>query len=79
MEWENFNINSYVRVKLTDEGHTVLKAFYGQFNQDYKKILTFEDGWYIFQLWMLMSIFGDKLCNGCNNMFDTNIQIQRKD
>lgn len=62
-----YNINNYVKVKLTNNGRLILKE------QNINP--SEEDGWTKFQLWDLMSIFGPYLCNGCDLFFETNIEL----
>jgi hypothetical protein len=74
-----FNINDYVRVKLTDHGRKILDDQHTEF----KKVMPSaepihkpdEDGWCKFQLWELMSIFGQHLYNGCQIPFETTIEL----
>jgi len=64
------NMNVKVYVKLTDKGHSILR--------DHYKNLSFipepnkYDGYSEFQLWELMSIFGNSLYNGCDIPFQNN-------
>jgi hypothetical protein len=73
-----FNINDYVKVKLTDCGrkiledqHTELKMVLPDAEPLHKPD---EDGLVKFQLWELMSIFGGHLFNGCQIPFETTIE-----
>lgn len=65
-----FNINHYVRVKLTDYGKEILK----------KNDLEFlhkpdEDGFSKWQLWVLMETFGKYTHLGYELPFGANIEI----
>jgi hypothetical protein len=77
-----FNINEYVKVKLTDAGrkelkkqHTDLYSRYHQTIPEYQPPKEDEEGYSKWQLWHLMSTFGDKLYLGCPNMFELDIRI----
>jgi hypothetical protein len=59
-----FNINHDVKVQLTSHGRNIL----AQTNACY--VTTLSDGWYRFQLWQLMSIFGPHLGNGSGPPFE---------
>lgn len=64
-----FNVNSWVKVKLTPKGKEILNTT--------KKFPTAlpvdEQGYCKFQLWVFMQYFGDSIYLGCPDMFDTNI------
>lgn len=79
-----FNVNDCVKVKLTERGRSILasKRVNMQFLTnlklpffDYKED---ENGWSEWQLWDLMSIFGQYLYNGCDIPFEMNIIIIEK-
>ena len=78
----DFNINEKVRVKLTPYGSSI----YGNYIEsiDYagqedllriahEKAKPDSDGYNSFQMWQLMSIFGDKMYNGAENVFESNL------
>lgn len=78
----SFNINEQVKVRLTEHGRAILKAginpleYCGQqdlLDYAYEKIRPDSDGYNIFQMWQLMSIFGDKMYNGAENVFESNL------
>jgi hypothetical protein len=73
-----FNINDYVKVRLTDKGMKVLADHYGGEIPEWF-VNYMEDGWTKFQLWDLASIFGENLYNGCTLPFETNILIEVKE
>lgn len=60
------NINNYAWVRLTDYGFSCLPA------DELKFLVNDENGWSRFQLWVLMSIFGPHLYNGCEQLFHNN-------
>ena len=61
-----FNINHDVKVRLTDHGRSIL---YQATDFTFCRFLQ-DDGWYRFQLWKLMSIFGPHLGNGSAPLFE---------
>lgn len=85
-EYQDFNINDYVKVKLTEKGKYI---YYHQFDAMNADILhgggkplnpielEYDDeGYTEFQLWHLMAIFGNHLFNGCNIPFETAIKFK---
>lgn len=65
-----FNINYYVKVKLTDFGKSIYCKEYKRFPEED------SDGWSTFQLWVLMKIFGKHLEMGFSeHPFETEIEI----
>lgn len=75
-----FNINFYVRVKLTDEGRRIHrenwdKLFSLKPGFEYRPPKEDEDGWSKFQLWELMREFGESVGCGMECPFDTEIDI----
>lgn len=78
-----FNINHYVKVKLTDRGRDILQEqYYEMMNRmfpdtklDYKPIKEDKNGWSKWQLWYLMSTFGEQIGMGLDTPFETNIRI----
>ena len=84
---KSFNINSNVRVKLTELGKKMLERDHNEFwsahgklnEHPYKPHEEDENGYVKFQLWSLMYQLG-KYCNiGCVMPFDTVILIEEKD
>ena len=76
-----FNINGYVRVRLTDEGrarhrknHDDLFSSWPQ-PPEYRAPQEDANGWSEWQMWQLMSEFGSRLYNGCRVPFETEIEI----
>jgi hypothetical protein len=79
-----FNVNNYVRVKLTDEGkrahriwHDNLYSNVSQEKRDawYAPPKEDADGWSKWQLWTLMQEVGWACSNGMNTPFETEIEI----
>lgn len=77
-----FNLNDYVKVKLTRTGKEILFKIVLQ--QKYPEascyrnfILPEEDsnGWSNWQLWELMNIFGSHMANGTLPPFEFDIKI----
>ena len=65
----SFNINDYVCVRLTDEGRKIL-------TQQHRHVPAEDsDGYSKWQLWELMSVFGQHLYNGCIVPFEMTIKI----
>jgi hypothetical protein len=64
-----FNINDYVYVRLTDEGRKILMQ------QHQHAPVEDPDGYSRWQLWHLMSVFGQHVYNGCRVPFETTIKI----
>lgn len=72
----DFNVNHYVRVKLTSVGWELVKNHWVQFGLAAPKPTMDTGGWTRWQLWDLMNIFGPHLYNGCEMPFETTIQIE---
>ena len=81
-----FNINNYVRVRLTDKGRDIHKNRYDDLMKyhrrkgyippfPYTPVKEDENGWSIWQLWMLMSIFGEHMYCGFDNVLEPEIEI----
>lgn len=66
-----FNINNKVRVRLTPRGREILGR---------EKYLRTEDefGWSTWQLWVLMSTFGEHVGLGFDPPFETEIELAEK-
>lgn len=81
-----FNINEFVRVRLTDHGravhaanHAVFWAQAGRPGIPYTPPKEDAEGWSEWQMWSLMSAFGNHMHLGCKNVFETEIEIVEKD
>lgn len=77
-----FNVNNYVRIKLTDYGKEILRKRFDEmhekFPKAFKKFRTPKedaDGWSKWQMWDLMNTFGDYVSLGMEVPFDTVIEI----
>lgn len=85
-EYIDFNINDYVKVKLTEKGKYIYYHQFDDINECIRKIggnplnpieLKYDDDGYVeFQLWHLMEIFGEHLFNGCEVPFNTTIRLE---
>lgn len=85
-EYQDFNINNYVKVKLTEEGKYIYYHHFDDMNEGILKQggkplnpieLEYDnDGYVEFQLWHLMKIFGKHLFNGCRVPFETVIKFK---
>ena len=75
-----FNINSFVKVKLTDAGRIELKRQHDTLRSKHPTIAKYvypieTNGWSKWQLWSLMSKLGHLIYMGGPSMFDSNIII----
>ena len=77
-----FNINEHVWVKLTPRGRAIYKANHEAFRRNYPdlgpvpEIKENEDGFSQWQLWVLMSEFGDHISMGKEQPFETGILLE---
>lgn len=83
-DYIDFNINHYVKVKLTKEGLAEIKRQDDELRKMYPSITKFdnpkvdEDGYSKFQLWDLMGRLGHLCHIGMNgHPFETDIKIQQ--
>ncbi len=83
---KKFNINDFVKVKLTDYGKHVYEHHLDDLNLRMGCHLTpyplqyDENGYCDFQLWHFMNIFGDHIFNGAPVVIeDNNIYMGEKD
>jgi len=76
-----FNINDKVKVKLTDAGKDEIRAQYEDLQlfctslRPYQEPVEDDQGYSEWQLWHLMSTFGELMCNGGDLYFDLEIII----
>ena len=85
-EYQDFNINNYVKVKLTEKGKYIYYHQFDDINECRQKIgckplnpleLKYDDEGYVeIQMWHLMEIFGEHLYNGCEIPFNTTIKLK---
>jgi hypothetical protein len=78
-----FNVNEYVRVKLTEcglkllrEDHARWKALYPSSFGEFTPPKTDADGWSEWQLWCLMARFGEYITMGMTAPFETEIEFK---
>lgn len=78
-----FNVNDYVRVKLTDRGRTIHRtdhenfaAHYPGVDLPYKPPTEDANGWSTWQMWHLMQLFGPHIVMGFNPPFEPTIEIE---
>ena len=57
-----FNANHYVKVQLTEEGHRIYKETPHMLTEE---PVENKEGWSIWQMWVLMGMFGPHMFNGC--------------
>ncbi len=75
------NLNDRVWVTLTDEGRIILTRYYLQFLKaplSMKDLNSLREGHrdrdrHQFQLWELAQIFGERMYNGCKQLFVDNV------
>ena len=84
MKYVPFNINSQIKVKLTERGHEILRKH----TEDLRLIEPNYPDWNLnedaegyskWHMWDLMNWFGEFLYNGCDIPFETEILIREKD
>lgn len=73
-KWKKFNVNDFVKIKLTDYGKELLES--GKLRAHVPRK---ENGFYVLQLWELMNVFGEHVGNGCKIPFETAILLEVKD
>jgi len=79
----NFNLNKYVYVNLTEHGERLLDGYEEEMKRkskgrEFKE--RYNKGFYRFQMWEFMKIFGDKVYNGAKNITEYNvIFLEEKD
>jgi len=83
----NFNLNNYVQIKLTEKGKQVLQQKidsdlailnrYGIDTSTYDRSEP-EDGYWKFQLWEVMQIFGPYMKQGLENVIEMDIILEEK-
>lgn len=78
---KNININSYIWVKLTEEGKKIiLMKEVNNFGKPVPIKRKTKNGYTRFQLWEVMHLFGEELYNGNNKLpIETNIKIEEND
>lgn len=75
------NLNDTCYIKLTDYGRKILKEKYEEFNRDHGDIYKYNpknedsEGWSKWQLWDIMTVFGNVMYNGFNIPFETDIRL----
>lgn len=71
----NFNINHYVKIRLTSFGEYLIKNRYGKQYYEHEIEKSKDDRGYIsMQLWVVMQLFGSEL-GGTVLPFEPNISI----
>ena len=81
----DFNVNNYVKIKITKVGMDILKKRHDKYANLAPEVFgyftpppTDEDGWSEFQLWDLCNKFGGQMFNGGSVPFETTIKIITK-
>lgn len=82
MTFKRTNINSYVKVKLTEHGKSVLKEQHDEFVKRHPHVrLVYnipkedKDGYSMWQLWTLMKYFGPHIGLGMELMFECDVFV----
>ena len=87
-KWTPFNINRYVRVKLTDSGRRAHREQHEAFiasspdSEKARELMPYHpptedaDGWSRWQLWVLMSELGGECHIGGGGPFETEIEFE---
>lgn len=77
-EFIPFNLNEYIRVKLTDAGREIHRAEHEAIipHIEYRPPRVDADGWSEFQAWCFMKTFGDHFRMGCEEPCEMEIQVQ---
>lgn len=83
-EWIDFNLNHYVKVKMTESGYKMYHEYYNQFNpikNDFTHIKSLREtedeyGFVKMQMHVLMNIFGTKMLLGFDLPIELNIKFQ---
>lgn len=77
-----FNINEFVRVKLTAEGKAIHRRqwedtqhYFPRLKAEYYPPLEDEEGWSKWQAWELMQTFGQHVSMSFKVPFETTIEI----
>jgi hypothetical protein len=77
-----FNINSIVRIQLTDVGRDVLRRQWDERHSQYPDVFRVykgkdedSEGYSEWQLWQLFETFGDYVYLGARLPFETEIEI----
>lgn len=83
-----FNVNDHIKVKLTEAG---LRCWIENENRYIKQLRetettleelksrSDENGYHEFQLWCFMEIFGEKMSNGMENLFENDVLFNQND
>lgn len=72
-----FNMNDYVRIKLTDHGKEVYRKYWADRLPTHPPPQPHYDseGWITMQLWVVMQYFGAAMGNGLPVPFDTEMEL----
>lgn len=75
-----FNLNEYVKVKLTPKGHQILKDAHDKLYKggplhEYEPPEEDEDGWSKWQMWCFMAAIGKHIHMGMQPPVHTNIKF----
>ena len=78
MKEVSFNLNHYVKVKLTERGVNILRKNYNKLPHELTEKYPFQikltgDGYYKNQMWQIMQDFGEYIGMGMDTPFETEI------
>ena len=76
MKIRNFNVNEYVRVRLTEVGRKVYEDHFRSLKVKPLPLRTDDKGWTEFQMWEMCHYFGACMYNGSVSPIETEIQIK---
>lgn len=79
MAMVEFNLNSYVWIKLTDVGEEIYRKWIESLGLDYTPTEADADGWSKWQAWQATQLFGEHMGMGCRLPFGPTIRINSND
>jgi hypothetical protein len=71
----HYNLNSKLHVALDEKGEKILREHFQSNNIDCWKSNKFGDGWYKFQAWQFIDIFGNTSC-GSYSPFSNDVYLE---
>lgn len=74
-----YNINKQVKVKLTEFGVCIFNKHYERWGIKAPKLNIDDDGYFSFQMWDLMQIFGNEIYMGNEVPFETTVLIEMEE
>jgi len=86
----DFNVNDYIYVKITEEGHKIYEEYIEKLTNEIREYFpksknlelplanSDKNGWTKFQLWNFMQIFGEHFHIGVDGPIETTIRFEVK-